>query len=181
MKIIFTIGDCNGIGLEVLYKGLLDFLQSNNKNLKFDFTIAGNLKTISEYWKTMNYTFQIDKDNLKLNNKIIKVIDSGEYVKIQFGKEKINAGLLAAKSIEYALDETKKGKYDAMVTMPVSKSVLYKAGWEYPGHTEMLAKNCKIKNPLMILLKDELRVGLVTIHIPFKEVSQRISKKLIML
>ncbi|MFH1050022.1 MAG: 4-hydroxythreonine-4-phosphate dehydrogenase PdxA [bacterium] len=185
MKIIFTIGDCNGIGLEVLIKALIkfdDFSKSSSfdklrmTNSQVDFSIVGNEKTIKEYLSYFNFPITVNNNTIELNNRKILIIKSAAYSPVQFGKETKSAGRLAAKSIEKALALTLKNQYDAMITMPVSKSVLYKAGWKYPGHTEMLADVCNVKNPLMLLCTDKIRVGLATIHIPLSKVHKSITK-----
>jgi 4-hydroxythreonine-4-phosphate dehydrogenase len=175
------MGDCNGIGLEVWYKAITDFQKSNSKlnnkkNEDISFSIAGNLRTIEEYFEKLKIKINISDNNLIVGNFICPIINSGKYSKVSFGSESKSAGELAASSIEKALDLTLQNKFDAMVTLPVSKSVLYKAGWKFPGHTEMIASVCKVKNPLMILCTDKVRVGLATIHIPIKEVHRNLKK-----
>lgn len=176
MKIVITVGDCNGIGLEALIKALyfnLEYFEKNNVS----FEIAGNIRTIKEYINLLNIDAKFKADNLIIKNLICKIIDVAEYSKIEFGSGTFSSGKLAAKSIEYSVNSTIAGKYDAILTLPVSKKALYLAGWQYPGHTEMLAQKCNIKEPLMILFKDDFRVALATIHLPLSQVPSAITKK----
>ncbi len=172
MKIIINIGDCNGIGIEIMLKAieLLDY----KKDLEI--SIAGNTKTIQEYIEKISYDAQIENGKLKAGKYLCPIIECDNYSPVQFGVEDEKAGRLAAEAIETAVDKYFEEEFDAIVTMPVSKSSLYKAGWQYPGHTEMLAARSNVKDPLMILCTDKIRVGLVTIHIPLQEVSSSINK-----
>jgi len=74
----------------------------------------------------------------------------------------------------------KRGICSGMVTLPVSKSALLRAGCPYPGHTELLAKLDGAKQVLMMMVLDEIRVGLLTHHIPLGEVVNQIEPKKIL-
>jgi len=182
MKIIFTIGDCNGIGLECFFKALNKI--SNETNYKdVEYFSAGNKKTIYDYAKKCAFDFfnqnwlnEINQNKIHLNNVTCEIIDSEEYSEVEFGKESKGAGRLAAASLKYAAAETLTGNYDAIVTLPVSKKVLYSVGWKYPGQTEFFADMCGAYKPLMILFLDNIRVALVTIHIQLEQVSKNITQ-----
>ena len=68
-----------------------------------------------------------------------------------------------------------RGDFDAMVTGPISKSVLNRGGYKISGHTEFLAKLCKSKS-IMMLMNDRLKVTLQTIHIPLRKIAKEITK-----
>jgi 4-hydroxythreonine-4-phosphate dehydrogenase len=93
-----------------------------------------------------------------------------------------NAGAVQ-RSIEQAVSLVQAGAARAVVTNPVSKSVLYRAGFGFPGHTEYLASLARASGPpplpVMMLVADELKVVPVTIHIPLKEVAGTLSQDLI--
>jgi 4-hydroxythreonine-4-phosphate dehydrogenase len=91
---------------------------------------------------------------------------------------------IAIASIERAVDDTITGRAAAVVTNPVSKAVLYKSGFADPGHTEFVAKLSFERTgepawPVMMLWSPEVAVVPVTIHIPFKDVVQRLTRDLI--
>ncbi len=178
MKIVFTTGDCNGIGLEVLAKGLLK-LEEKRFNKQIDFTIIGNKKTIVEYYEKIKFPYQINGNSLHIGNKQLIIIDNEYYSPVEFGKETIAAGKLAAHSIEKAISMVLTNEFNAMVTLPISKAVIHKAGWKFTGHTEMLAARCNVSKPLMLLCSNKIRVGLLTIHVPLLEVPKLITKKII--
>jgi 4-hydroxythreonine-4-phosphate dehydrogenase len=87
-------------------------------------------------------------------------------------------------SIEQAVRLAQDGEVRAIVTNPISKAMLYRAGFAFPGHTEYLAALAAIDGraprPVMMLAGDGLRVVPVTIHMPLKDVVPALSKELIL-
>jgi 4-hydroxythreonine-4-phosphate dehydrogenase len=175
MKIITTIGDANGIGIEVLIKGIIEFDKNYSASSDIDFYIAGNIKTIKEYMKHFNFPASISDNSLSIQKRICPIVHCESYSPVEFGEETHSSGKLASEAITIAIKFVLENEFDAMVTMPVSKNALYKAGWKYPGHTEMLADSCKVTDPLMILCTEKIRVALATIHIPIKDVPMLIT------
>lgn len=173
MKLVVSLGDPNGIGIEIFIKAIEELNEAYLN--KTDFYIAGNLTTVSNYIYKMGYRLKFDKQGFYVKDKYIRVIDVAEPSPIEFGQISLNAGSLSAAAVEYALQGTIDKTYDAMLTLPVSKESLYKAGWKYPGHTEMLAAGCNVEKPLMILCTRQMRIALATVHIPISEVSEAIS------
>ncbi|MGA9119654.1 MAG: 4-hydroxythreonine-4-phosphate dehydrogenase PdxA, partial [Bacteroidota bacterium] len=78
-----------------------------------------------------------------------------------------------------AVEQILRGNVDAMVTAPVSKSALHKAGYRWPGQTEMIQHLCRGPRVAMMLVTKTLRVGLVTIHLPLKDVAASITHRLV--
>jgi 4-hydroxythreonine-4-phosphate dehydrogenase len=70
-------------------------------------------------------------------------------------------------------------EFDAMVTAPVQKELINRAGIAFTGHTEYLAKLCNAAKPVMLLIADQLRVALITTHLPLREVADKITAELI--
>ena len=114
-------------------------------------------------------------------------------------REPVQAGVLNPANAEYvvnlldlAIDACMQKRFDAMVTAPVQKSVINQAGLAFTGHTEYLAQHCGVSHVVMMLcaplpkgflgLKSarDLRVALVTTHIPLQAVSANLSKDLIL-
>ena len=82
----------------------------------------------------------------------------------------IRAGRLAGHAVEAAVKLALAGEVDAIVTAPAQKHALHLAGFPYPGHTEWLAHLAGDVDVAMMLAADELRVVLVTTHVPFRDV-----------
>ncbi len=96
-------------------------------------------------------------------------------------------GLLDATNAAYVLSLLERAcqgcllnEFDAMVTAPVQKDIINDAGITFTGHTEFLAELCKAPKPVMLLAADELRVALLTTHLPLREVADKVSRELIL-
>jgi 4-hydroxythreonine-4-phosphate dehydrogenase len=175
MKFITTIGDCNGIGIEVLFKalGCLD----NSVFNKHSIDICGNMDTMKAYANRLNLDVQFRSSTVIIAENSFNILQCDTQSLINFGKISGDAGKLAAESIEKAVEAVIAGDYDGIITMPVSKESLYMSGWQYPGHTEMIADRSGLENPLMILCCDQLTVALATIHLPINKVAENISEE----
>ena len=111
----------------------------------------------------------------------------------------IQQGILNPQNAQYvvslldqAIDGCLQGRFDAMVTAPLQKSIINDAGTAFTGHTEYLAQRCHISHVVMMLcaplpsgflgLKSprDLRVALVTTHLPLKEIPQALSYDLVL-
>lgn len=84
------------------------------------------------------------------------------------------AGQLAGRAIERAVALALAGTVDAIVTAPIDKAALLAGGYDYPGHTEMLAALCRCETAMM-LASDRLRVVLATTHIPLRDVPDAVT------
>ena len=91
------------------------------------------------------------------------------------GERELAAGRLAARSIERAVWLARAGEVDAVVTAPVHKGALHRAGYPYPGVTEFLGQLCGGVETVMMLAAGALRVVLVTTHIPLREVLAQVT------
>jgi 4-hydroxythreonine-4-phosphate dehydrogenase len=100
--------------------------------------------------------------------------------------ERVTPGVPNAQNARYvlamldrAIDGCVAGEFDAIVTAPVQKSVINDAGIKFSGHTEYLAERTRAALPVMMLASDEMRVALVTTHIPLKDVSSAVTPTLL--
>ena len=172
-----SIGDLNGIGSEVVLKTLqdpriLDF---------FTPVIFASIKIMTYFKKAYEIECNlhgIDKieniDHHKIN--VFNVWD--EPVDINFGKEDLNTGAYAIKSLKSAVAALKNNKINVLVTAPINKSSIQSKDFNYPGHTDFLNKELEGES-LMLMIRDSLRVGLLTDHVAVKDVSQSITKELV--
>ena len=177
MKIITSIGDPNGIGLETFAKAVkecnADFFLNNSV------AIAASSSIIDDYLKKINFQYDFENQNLIIDNKKIEIIDLGKEYEIEFGAITKKSAEIALSSLECSTDLILSKKYNALLTLPISKNAMHLAEFSYPGHTEYLAAKDNTKDYLMILFNDKMRVALATIHIPLKDVVLSISKKLL--
>ncbi|MFP4543904.1 MAG: 4-hydroxythreonine-4-phosphate dehydrogenase PdxA [Candidatus Kapaibacterium sp.] len=175
-NIVFSMGDPNGVGIEVLVKALDRFDKESDINREVKFTLAANPDTLIQYIKAMNLPAEPGSNKLRIGKTEVDILPCSQYSVPEFGLTSGKAGALAAEAVGKALNATIDGTYDALVTMPVSKKALYLAGWRFPGHTEMLADRCGVKKPLMLLCTKSIRVALVTIHSAIKDLTYEITK-----
>jgi 4-hydroxythreonine-4-phosphate dehydrogenase len=106
----------------------------------------------------------------------LNMINCETYVQLEFGLVTAQAGKLAQESVLKVIDYVRQGRADAMMTLPISKEAVYLAGWQFAGHTELLASYYNETNPLMILFAGNLRVALVTIHSALRDVPDLITQ-----
>ncbi len=178
-KIGISIGDMNGIGLEVILKTLSN-LQLLNICTP---VIFGSSKVVSYHKNIAGGEF--DYHNMREGDKIhsgkVNIVNCWqENVNINLGKATEDGGKYAFMSLEAATNALKHGVIDALVTAPISKESMQMAGFPFPGHTEYLAKELGARGNLMFMVSDELRVGLATNHLPLRQVADALSKEIIM-
>lgn len=173
-KIVFTCGDVNGIGPEIVVKTLAKF--SGSKKKKFYFVCPSNVFLSALELTGIELDYDIIKDIESESTKPVQVI-SRKNVKIKPGHDTALSGLTSYRSIKEAFDICASGKADAMVTAPISKNAINLAGFKFPGHTEMLAGWLNTKNYIMIFLSKKLKAALVTIHESIKDVPRLITKR----
>ena len=177
VRVGITIGDINGIGPEIIIKALKD------PRILLDLTpvIYGSSKVISYYKKQLNeneFNYQAIRDAKEIQQRKINVINVwNDDVQITPGTPNSDSGKFAIQSLEKASQDLADGKIDVLVTAPFSKDEVTKSGFKFSGHTEYLAEMSGVEEALMILMAGSLRVALVTVHVPLKEVSQAITKE----
>lgn len=173
MKIAVSIGDMNGIGLECFAKAL--FKLDNSETV---FLLFAPKKLVFNYLDIINQKYSKTDNGIQVNNHQIEIIDIPIDAQIEFGVMSTTFGQIAAKSIEMAVESIKEGKSDVLLTLPINKKAINLAGFDFPGHTEMLGKSFG-SEPLMILFTGEIRVALVTVHLPIRNIADKIRQNLI--
>lgn len=172
-----SIGDLNGIGPEIVIKCYED---PRSLELSTPVIFASG-KTMQFFKKHLNSNinfFNIDSSEKLIHGKVNVVNVWREPVKIEFGKEDKKIGEYAIKSLEAATNALKEGTIDVLVTAPINKSNIQSDKFNFPGHTDYLAKALNGKS-LMFMVSENLRVGLLTDHVPLKEASNQITEELI--
>jgi 4-hydroxythreonine-4-phosphate dehydrogenase len=173
-RYIFTCGDINGIGPEIVIKSLNRL--SGKKANQFIFVCPGNVfKETSSFIKP-SFGVKIVKKIDELNDESIILFDIGTF-KLNTGKPTPYSGNVAYISLEIAAELLKKKLADALITAPISKEALNSAGHRYPGHTELLADWFGIKNFVMMFLSKKTKAALVTIHKPLSEIPGLVSNE----
>ncbi|MDN3203510.1 4-hydroxythreonine-4-phosphate dehydrogenase PdxA [Algoriphagus sediminis] len=178
-KIGISIGDCNGVGPEVIMKSLMDARMTRS----FTPVIYGHGKILSYYRKALSledFNFHQTRDLNSLQWKKVNVINvSEDCPELNPGTETELAGQFALKAFEAGIKDLQQGNIDALVTAPVSKNNINTPEAPFLGHTEHIARAVGAKKSLMMMVSESQRVGLVTAHMPLAQVASSISKELI--
>lgn len=172
-----SIGDLNGIGGEVVLKTFQDI-----RMLEFCTpVIFASVKVISFLKKELNIDITIhgiDSLDAILPKKINVFNVWKETVEIDFGKEDTKIGAYAIKSLTAAVAALKNEQIDVLVTAPINKSNVQSESFTFPGHTNYLAKELE-GDSLMLMVSNNLRVGLLTDHVAVKDVPKNITREVI--
>ena len=178
LRIGISIGDINGIGLEIIIKTLF------NDKIKDQCIpiVYGSSKVVSYHKNIVGIDFQFHtaRDVEQLNTDKVNIVNCWqESVNITLGKPSDEGGMYAIRSLEAATNDLKNGLIDALVTAPINKEAMQMANFPFPGHTEYLSKELGDGESLMFMVNDKLRIGLATNHLPIKEVATALSKEVI--
>lgn len=174
-----TLGDMNGIGPEVIIKSVLDQRIFNQVHL----VVYGHGKVLSFYKKLLDIDgFSFDQtesaDHIRRNK--LNVINAWESeFLVKPGEVSQEAGAYAFASIERATEDLKAGLLDGVITAPINKHNIQSDHFRYAGHTEYYAEHFGKGDSLMFLTSDQLRMGVVTGHIPISQVSKAITSELL--
>lgn len=170
--IALTPGDFNGIGPEVILKslhvppGVQLVLVSPPGWIEAYAEITRQANPFSHSFpSTEQYCFWWPKND----NYAVSQPD------IELGKIGPITGQLSMLCVKHAVSMCLSGQAQAMVTAPISKEAVSLGGYTFPGHTEFLASLTKCENYTMMLVSEQLRVGLLTTHIPVNQIAQQIT------
>lgn len=174
-------GDINGISYEVIIKSCLD-----QRILELFTPVVYGLSKVASYHRKLlsipDFSFQVihraDQATIKRSN-LVNLHDKD--VKIELGESTETAGELSLLSLNTAIEDLKKGVIDVLVTAPVNKNNVQSVCKEpFTGHTEYLANKLGAREHLMFMVGPQLRIGLVTGHIPLEKVAETITTELIL-
>ena len=180
IKVGITHGDINGVGYEVILKSFSDptMLELCTP------VVYGSPKVATYHRKTMdiqtNFSIVNSADDVQ-SDKLNILACTEDELKVELTKPTQEVGKAALVALERALQDYRDGKIDVLVTAPINKHTIQSDSFQFPGHTEYIEERAgEGKKALMILLKDDFRVALVTGHIPIKDIATTITKELIM-
>ena len=182
-RIAISLGDPNGIGPEVALKSLQD-----SRLLKYvDPLLVGDANVLRLHQGRLDLddiTLNVVKDVAQCvtDANVLNVLDiaDGEASTVQFGEITALGGALSMKAVEKAVDLCLDDSADAMVTAPISKEAISLAGYQNKGHSGFIARRTRSKSHTMMMVSTELRVGLVTEHVPIWDVPKKITKAAIL-
>ena len=173
-----TQGDGNGIGYEVIIKALAD-----ERMLELCTpVIYGSSKIFGFYKKQIHNIDQINTNVINsakdVHQKRVNIVNClPENVFVEPGQSTPESAKAAMTSLERAVQDIKEGYIDVLVTAPFNKRAMAGEGFGYTGHTEYLEKEFGVNEVAMIMVCDQLKVGVVTGHIALKDVVKSITKE----
>lgn len=172
-----TQGDYNGIGPEIILKAV----QGHQLSSFCTPVIYGSTRILNRYRQLLNFkeiqlygAQNIDQINRKQQNVINCWID--HQAEIEPGKPTAASGKSAFSALKMAVEDLKTGKLDALVTAPINKDNIQGPDFNFPGHTEYLADAFNVREALMFMVSENLKVGVLTGHIPLEKVKEHITR-----
>ena len=179
IRVGITQGDVNGIGYEVILK---TFAEPAMFELCTPI-VYGSPKVAAYHRKALDLptNFSIINSAKDAEPDRLSIVNCNEdEVKVELSKPTEEGGRAALDALEKAVEEYKAGLIDVLVTAPINKHTIQSEEFSFPGHTEFLENALgKGQKALMILMKDDFRVALVTGHIPVSQIASTITKELI--
>jgi len=176
-RIAITLGDPAGIGPEIIAKTLADpetyrvcspLVVGEGNAMRMGLEVADQRLKVNV----------IDEPNeAKFIHGTIDLIDlkNLDPTKIEMGRPAAMTGAASTQYVIHAADLALAGKVDAIVTAPLNKEAMHMGGYDYPGHTELLAEKSGTSEYAMMLATGKLRVVHATTHIPFKEIMDHLT------
>ena len=172
IKLAVSPGDPAGIGPDICIKAF-----GLNKDLDFSPVIFGDINLFKERAQNLEVDIQIQeyKGQKDLDGKSFWILPYPLDVSVEPGESNSNYGGYLIKVLEDATNLTLKNEFDALVTGPLNKELINKAGISFFGHTEVLADLSNTPKVVMMLTCDNLKVALATTHVPLSEVPKLIT------
>lgn len=161
-RIAVSIGDPNGVGPEILLKCLAERSLSQICRL----TVVGPGSVLEFYHDHLDLRADYSLEDRPAHSDFIP----------RPGIIEKEAGAVAMDAVERAVDMCLEGRVDAIVTCPISKEAIHLAGYDASGHTEFIARRVGANRHLMMMVTDELRVGLVSAHVPLEKVPRVVTR-----
>ena len=173
-----TQGDANGVGYEVFLKAF-----SDARLLDMVVPVFYGMSRAAAYYRKY-YGLQLPQftkvgSAKEASERGINIVDVGGDLRVEAGVPSRESALSAMAALDASVRDWKAGFLDAIVTLPVNKNVMQGAGFAYPGQTEYFAACSGGQDPLMLMVAEELRVGLVTQHISLAEVPGAVTQALV--
>lgn len=179
IRVGITHGDINGIGYEVILKAFSDptMLELCTP------VVYGSPKVAAYHRKAMDIqtNFSIINAASEIQDGRLNIMNCiDDELKVELTKPTPEAGQAALAALERAMGDYQEGLFDVLVTAPINKHTIQSDTFHFPGHTEYIEQRVgEGQKALMILLKNDFRVALVTGHLPVSEIAHELSKELI--
>ena len=177
IRVGISIGDLNGIGPEIILKTFED-PRTLELCTPVIFASSRVVNFFKKHFKSKINAYEVNNTKDIVSGKLNVVNVWKENVTIEFGKEDPKIGEFAIRSLEASVKALKNNFVDILVTAPINKHNIQSEQFNFPGHTNYLAEQLN-GDSLMFMVTDNLKVGLLTDHVPVKDVPNHITEELI--
>lgn len=172
-------GDINGIGYEVIIKALID-ITANDICIP---VVYGSPKVGAYHRKTLNisnFSFNNVRSPEEAKPKKANMINClDDNVRVELGKSNSQGGEAAIIALERAVSDLKSGKLDILITAPIDKNNIQSDSFHFAGHTDYLRVRAGVEDVLMLMVSENMRIGVATTHVPLSKVPGMITKELL--
>jgi len=185
--LIVTMGDPSGVGPELIVKALLG---GGLDTCRRPLLVAGDIGVLCRAARLFGVTAQVEAVNLEgygshrlqLGSRqlAVQTLSSLQAAALRYGAPDAACGRAMLDYVVWACDRCRQGAAAGMVTAPISKAAIRRAGCGFPGHTELLAERCGVERVVMMLGGERLKVCLVTTHLSLREVPAALSSEAIL-
>ncbi len=173
-----TLGDPGGIGPEVTFGAVAACGEDGYQPF-----LVGSLAVARAHAERLGLGVQIEavtgpeEADAVLGRGALPLLDvsEGADLDLPWGRATAAGGALSMRAVERATRLCLAGEVGAMVTAPISKEAISLAGHDVPGHTEFIARLCGVTDEVMLLVSGDLRVALVTVHVPLRRVADLVT------
>jgi 4-hydroxythreonine-4-phosphate dehydrogenase len=182
--LIITMGDPTGVGPELIIKAQLS---GAFDNLSRPLVIAGDASVLRRAAQLFEVTATLDplvsdglgthRLNLGERHLTVQPLSVLDAASLRYGIPDAACGRAMLDYVVWACDRCRTGEAAGMVTAPISKAAIHKAGSRFPGHTELLAERCGVDKVVMMLAGERLKVCLVTTHLALRDVPKALSQQ----
>lgn len=173
-KIIgISLGDPVGIGLEITLKAI-----KKRKFNQIKFVLYGDYNYSLKKSQALNLTLPAKSIESIANKKSIFIdVANNKIINYKIGKISAQSGKMSILALERSVDEAIAKSIDGIVTAPLHKQSILKAGFTFEGHTEYLEQRTGVKKVVMLLVGGGLKVALITRHMAYRDVIKKITRK----
>ena len=174
IKIGISVGDINGIGMEVVIKTFAD-----SRMMEICTPIVyGSSKVSTFHRKALginDFSFNYINSLSEINHKKPNLLECWkEDITVALGESNDDGGKYAYLSLEAAIKDLAEGKIDALVTAPINKDNIQSEDFSFPGHTEFLTDKFDGES-LMLMVSDNIKIGVATNHIPVSAIANTLT------
>ena len=181
LPLVITMGDPTGVGPEIIVKALL---QGALQQVARPLLVAGDTRCLWRAAQVFGAEARVEQVESPLATHQLQVGEVSLLVRalsdlpedLPYGQPDDACARAMAEYVEWSVAACRDGRAAGMVTAPISKVAINAAGVLFPGHTELLAQRCGVDKVVMMLAGHRLRVCLVTTHVAYREVPERLTR-----